>query len=161
MPTLLLSARQTDDAQLLWRACIAAKCRSSASMAWRLRESRSPEAALEFFKEVHKRTPGGETRRGIAHAFQVRLFESPGAVARMLGNGSGVTCPDTVPFTVWAATKYLGKYREAIAGGDVDTNCAIVALSTARDGLPEDWLRQIEGLPYATLIDRPDRKLRR
>ena len=25
MPTLLLSARQTDDAQLLWRACIAAK----------------------------------------------------------------------------------------------------------------------------------------
>ena len=23
MPTLLLSARQTDDAQLLWRACIA------------------------------------------------------------------------------------------------------------------------------------------
>jgi ADP-ribosylglycohydrolase len=75
----------------------------------------------------------------------------------MLGNGIGVTCPDTVPFTIWAAAKYLGKYREAIAatasvGGDVDTNCAIVggivALSTGWDGVPKNWLQEMEPLPH-------------
>jgi len=133
----------------------------AAAMAWRLRGNTSPEATLEFFNEVHKRTPDSETQRGIAHAFQVRQFESPQSAARTLGNGTGVTCPDTVPFTVWAAAKYLGRYREAIAatasvGGDIDTNCAIVggivSLSTGRKGFPEDWLSQIEKLPYAASL---------
>ena len=133
----------------------------AAAMAWRLRGKTSPEAIVEFFNEVHKRTPDGETRRGIDRAFQVRQFESLQAAARTLGNGSGVTCPDTVPFTVWAAAKYLGRYREAIAatasvGGDVDTNCAIVggivSLSTGRTGFPEDWLSQIERLPYVNAL---------
>src|SRR5262245_14838650 len=75
----------------------------AAAMAWRLRDNRSPEAAVEFFNEVHNRTPDCETRRGIAHAFQVRQFESPQSAARRLGNGIGVTCPDTVPFTIWSA----------------------------------------------------------
>jgi ADP-ribosylglycohydrolase len=132
----------------------------AAAMAWRLRENHSTDAAVEFFNEVHNRTPDGETRRGIAHAFQVRLFEAPGAAARVLGNGSGVTCPDTVPFAVWAAAKYLSNYREAIAatasvGGDVDTNCAIVggivALSSGGESLPEDWIQQIEKLSYSPI----------
>ena len=43
----------------------------------------------------------------------------------------GVTCQDTVPFTVWAAVKHMGDLRSALAvtasvGGDTDTNCAIV-----------------------------------
>jgi len=130
----------------------------AAAMAWRLREHPSADSVLEFFDEVQRRTPASETRRGIAHAFQIRQVESPQTAARFLGNGSGITCPDTVPFTVWAAAKYLGHYREAIAatasvGGDVDTNCAIVggivALSTGWPGLPEEWLRQMEPLPYA------------
>jgi ADP-ribosylglycohydrolase len=130
----------------------------AAAMAWRLRGNTSPDVPVEFLNEVHQRTPDGETRRGIAHAFQIRHFESPQAAARLLGNGIGVTCPDTVPFTIWAAAKYLHNYREAIAatasvGGDTDTNCAIVggivALSTGRKGFPEDWLSQMEKLPYA------------
>lgn len=36
MPTLLLSARQTDDAQLLWRACIAAKWEVVRVHGWRV-----------------------------------------------------------------------------------------------------------------------------
>src|SRR5206468_2170986 len=87
----------------------------AAAMAWRLRGKPAEEAVVEFFNEVHNRTPDGETRRGIAHAFQIRHFESPKAAARMLGNGSGVTCPDTVPFTLWSAAKYLRHYREVIA----------------------------------------------
>jgi ADP-ribosylglycohydrolase len=129
----------------------------AAAMAWRLRCKSSEEAVDEFFNEVQKRTPDGETRRGIAQAFNIRHLQSPQSAARMLGNGSGVTCPDTVPFTMWAAAKYPGNYREAIAatasvGGDVDTNCAIVggivALSTGLQGIPKDWLQQIEPLPY-------------
>jgi ADP-ribosylglycohydrolase len=130
----------------------------AAAMAWRLRGKTPEEAGTEFFNEVHKRTPDSETRRGIAQAFQIRHVESPQAAARVLGNGSRVICPDTVPFTLWTAAKYLGRYREAIAatasvGGDVDTNCAIVggivALSTGWEGIPKNWLREMEALPYA------------
>jgi len=130
----------------------------AAAMAWRLRGKTSEEAATEFFNEVHKRTPESETRRGIARAFEIRHVESPQAAARVVGNGSRVICPDTVPFTLWAAAKYLGKYREAIAatasvGGDVDTNCAIVggivSLSAGWEGIPKNWLKEMEALPYA------------
>ena len=130
----------------------------AAAMAWRLRGKTSEEATTEFFNEVHKRTPDGETRRGIAHAFQIRQFDSPQSAARLLGNGIGITCPDTVPFTIWAAAKYLGNYREAIAaaasvGGDIDTNCAIVggvvALSTGWEGIPKSWLDEMERLPQS------------
>src|SRR5262249_52137493 len=122
----------------------------AAALAWRLRDKSSAEAVVEFFNEVHQRTPDSETRRGIAHAFQIRQLESAQAAARLLGNGFGVTYPDTVPFTVWAAAKFLGRYREAIAatasvGGDVDTNCAIVggivALSAGWPAIPKDWLQ--------------------
>lgn len=104
---------------------------------------------------MHKRTPDSETRNGIARAFEVRHLDSAQSAARILGNGIGVTCPDTVPFTLWAAAKHLGNYRQAIAatasvGGDVDTNCAIVggivALSTGWQGIPKDWLQQMEAL---------------
>jgi ADP-ribosylglycohydrolase len=129
----------------------------AAAMAWRLRGRSGEEAVVEFFNEVQKGTPDGETRRRIAHAFEVRHIESAQSAARLLGNGSGVTCQDTVPFTIWAAAKYLGKFREAIAatasvGGDTDTNCAIVggivALSSGWDGIPCDWLTEMEALPY-------------
>ena len=134
----------------------------AAAMAWRLCENPSADSVAKFFNEVHRCTPDSETRRGIAHAFQVRQFQSPEAAARTLGNGSGITCPDTVPFTIWAAAKHLHNYREAIAatasvGGDVDTNCAIVggivALSTRYKGIPKDWLSQIEKLPYADSLN--------
>ena len=130
----------------------------AAAMAWRLRGKAPEEAAPEFFSEVHKRTPESETRSGIGRAFEIRHLESPQAAARLLGNGSRVICPDTVPFAVWAAAKYLGKYREAIAAtasvaGDVDTNCAIVggivALSAGWEGIPKNWLQEMEALPYA------------
>jgi ADP-ribosylglycohydrolase len=129
----------------------------AAAMAWRLRDQHSDEATLQFFNEVHKRTPDGETRRGIAHAFNIRKMGSVQSVARMLGNGSGVTCPDTVPFTIWCAANHLHDYRKAIAatasvGGDSDTNCAIVGgivgLSTGWNGFLPGWLNNMEPLPY-------------
>ena len=81
----------------------------AAAIAWQLRGRAGEEATKEFFNEIQKRTPDGEVRRGIAHAFQIRHFEKAGGAARLLGNGSGITCPDTVPFTIWCAAKYLGR----------------------------------------------------
>jgi ADP-ribosylglycohydrolase len=130
----------------------------AAAMAWRFRGRDAQTVATEFLNEIHERTPDGETRRGIAHALEIGPMDSPQAAARLLGNGSRVICPDTVPFAVWSAAKYFGKYREAIAatasvGGDVDTNCAIVggivALSAGWEGIPKNWLKEMEALPYA------------
>jgi len=45
MPTLLLSARQTDDAQKLWSACIAEKWEVVRVHAWRLPEISSKDIA--------------------------------------------------------------------------------------------------------------------
>ncbi len=129
----------------------------AAAVAWRLRGKPAEQASVELFDEVHKHTPDGEVRRGIAHAFKIRHFEKAEGAARLLGNGSRITCPDTVPFTIWAAAKYLGRFREAIAetasaGGDIDTNCAIVggivALSAEFNSIPKDWINEMEPLPY-------------
>jgi ADP-ribosylglycohydrolase len=127
-------------------------------MAWRFRGRNAQDVATQFLNEIYERTPDSETRRGIAQAIEIRHVESPHTAAQMLGNGSRVICPDTVPFAVWTSAKYFGKYREAIAatasvGGDIDTNCAIVggivALSTGWEGIPKNWQQEMEALPYA------------
>src|SRR6266545_956768 len=46
MPTLLLSARQTDDAQLLWRACIAAKWNVARVHGWQVSSLAASDVAI-------------------------------------------------------------------------------------------------------------------
>jgi ADP-ribosylglycohydrolase len=79
---------------------------------------------------------------------------------KALGNGPQVTAPDTVPFTLWSAAHHLNDYVGAlkqtiVAGGDCDTNAAIVggivALSVGRNGIPPEWRRQKEPLPFKEL----------
>jgi ADP-ribosylglycohydrolase len=81
-------------------------------------------------------------------------------VVRQLGNGSGVTAQDTVPYVLWCAAHWLDSYPEAIwrtaSGlGDIDTNCAmvggIVASYTGQEGIPAEWLRRREPLPVWAL----------
>src|SRR4029077_9048249 len=76
-------------------------------------------------------------------------------VARQLGNGSRISCQDTVPFCLWIAARHLDDYQLAIvhairAGGDIDTNAAIVggivALAVQANGIPPDWLADREQL---------------
>ncbi|EDY20784.1 ADP-ribosylation/Crystallin J1 [Chthoniobacter flavus Ellin428] len=121
---------------------------TAAAMAWRLRGMPKAQAAIELLQTVYDRTPDGETRIGIARAQKLPFFTAPAIAARVLGNGSAVTAPDTVPFVLWSAAKHLDDYREAlidtvIADGDCDTNCAmvggIVALYAGRESIPEDW----------------------
>jgi ADP-ribosylglycohydrolase len=120
----------------------------AAAMAWQLRDRPKEEAAHELLQAVYDRTPDGETRAGLGRALKLPFFTVPQIAARVLGNGSAVTAPDTVPYAVWSAAKHLGDYREALVStvtgdGDCDTNCAIVggivALYVGRQSIPAEW----------------------
>lgn len=106
------------------------------------------EAALEYL-------PPGETQNGLVEAANLPVATPPFEAARLLGSGQRVTAPDTVPFTLWCASRHLDNFSEAmwttVAGlGDRDTTCAIVggivALSAGRESIPKDWLRAREPL---------------
>ena len=72
-----------------------------------------------------------------------------------LGNGTGVSCQDTVPFCLWCAGTHLDSYEEAlwltVAGlGDRDTTCAIVGgIVALRSEIPTAWLAAREPLTGA------------
>jgi ADP-ribosylglycohydrolase len=120
----------------------------AAAMAWNLRGQPKEKAAAELMRSVYDGTPDGETRRGLGRALTLSFNTTPQVAGRILGNGSAVTAPDTVPFVIWSAARNLDDYREAVistvvADGDCDTNCAmvggIVALYAGRDSIPNDW----------------------
>ena len=121
----------------------------AAAMAWELKNTTAKERPVRFFDEILRLTPESRVRLGILRASQTP-FNVPGDdVAKLLGNGSLVTAPDTVPFCVWMAAHHLDNFKEALSetirvGGDCDTNAAIVggivALSAGRESIPMDWL---------------------
>jgi ADP-ribosylglycohydrolase len=136
----------------------------AAALASRLRGVPKEQAAGELLQGVYDRMPDGETRIGIARALKLPFFTAPQIAARVLGNGSAVTAPDTVPYTLWSAAKHLDNYREALVDtvtgdGDCDTNCAIVggivALYAGRESIPADWQAARERFPW----ERPSRAL--
>jgi ADP-ribosylglycohydrolase len=106
---------------------------------------------------VYDRIPDGETRVGVARAIKLPFFTAPEVAARVLGNGSAVTAPDTVPYVIWSAAKNIDDYREALVStvtgdGDCDTNCAmvggIVALYAGCDAIPEEWRQAREPFEF-------------
>ena len=153
---------------------------TAAAYAWQHRDRRGDEAVNRgLFDAVLAHTPAGEVREGIEHAATfvfdmsaeptVRLLDygisvvpfdvSIESVVRQLGNGSQVSCQDTVPFCVWVASQHLHNYQAAIVHtirvcGDIDTNCAIVggivALAVGAEGIPSAWRKDREALDCAT-----------
>ena len=106
------------------------------------------EAAIAY-------TPKSDTRTGIQKALSLSFTHSIESAVEILGNGSNVTAPDTVPFCLWCAARYINDFEEAlwetVSGlGDRDTTCAIVggivALSTGIEGIPSHWLSCRESL---------------
>ena len=108
-----------------------------------------------LFKTVLQYTPTGDVRNGIERAASFEFEMSIEGTSRLLGNGSRVSCQDTVPFCLWVAARHLDDYQTAIVsairtGGDIDTNAAIVggivALATGIDAIPDDWRADREEL---------------
>jgi ADP-ribosylglycohydrolase len=129
----------------------------AAALAWQTRNVPNDQRVKQLFDAVLEFTPEGKTRRGILIASQTPANVGTEVVAKALGNGSQVTAPDTVPFALWSAAHHLNDYVGAmkqtiIAGGDCDTNAAIVggivALSIGQNGIPLEWRKEKEKLPF-------------
>jgi ADP-ribosylglycohydrolase len=125
----------------------------AAAMACQLNHVFGAERADRLFASVLEHTPESRVREGIVLANKAPASAPVADVARVLGNGCEVTCPNTVPFCVWMAAHHLGSFvaplgKTMSVGGDCDTNaaivCGILALSVGRDGLPPGWLAKRE-----------------
>jgi ADP-ribosylglycohydrolase len=113
-------------------------------------------AAETIFDEVIAITPDSRVREGLKVASQIPGYEDIHKVAKILGNGSNVTAQDTAPFAIWCAAHNSQDYEKAIittimAGGDCDTNAAIVGgivgACVRREGIPPAWREAKEKLP--------------
>lgn len=112
------------------------------------RRDSTDQTRKESFEFVLDHTPDSRTREGIDAAARLKDADVSRA-ARVLGNGSRITCPDTVPLCLWCAARHLDSYVDALwtavaAFGDIDTNCAIVggivALGPPDSVIPAEWL---------------------
>ena len=97
---------------------------------------------------VLESTPHGFTHDAIDEARRVPATASIVDAAIALGNGSGVTAPDTVPLCLWVLAHHAITYEDALwttvhALGDRDTTCAIVgavaACALGVDSIPGAW----------------------
>jgi ADP-ribosylglycohydrolase len=127
----------------------------AAALAWRTRSEPTLVDAA-FLERVLAWVPDSVVRERIAqvHAFATDM--PIWTVVRTVGNGSGITAQDTVPFCLWCTAHHLDSYLAAIwrtadGLGDIDTNCAIVggivAARVGVEGLPAGWLARRERLP--------------
>lgn len=126
----------------------------AAALASQARGSEVP-AGLGFVETVRDLTPPGYTKTAISECLALAPGITPVEAARVLGNGAGVTAPDTVPFCLWVCSRFSHDFVEALwntvtALGDRDTTCAIVggivACQTGRAAIPADWLELREAI---------------
>lgn len=114
----------------------------------------------EFLTTVLRAVPKGYTHDAIAEALALPEDADVIVAAKALGNGSGVTVPDTVPLCLWVVARQLEaqepSFEDALwttvsALGDRDTTCAIVGgILVGRTGverIPVRWLAAREALP--------------
>ena len=127
----------------------------AAALAW---QRRGTDATLgrSWIAAIRDAIPKGYTRDAVAEALDVAPDATIVAAAKALGNGSGITAPDTVPLCLWIAAHASDGFEHALwqtvsALGDRDTTCAIVggilALTDHHEGIPPRWLQSREALP--------------
>ena len=92
----------------------------------------------DLFRHILEVTPSGEVYNGLMKANVLALDAPLGKAIQSLGNGSHVTCQDTVPLCCWITIRGIALYlsdaqfyekvitETAACQGDVDTTCAIV-----------------------------------
>lgn len=110
-------------------------------------------SANEIIEKVYNETPESDTKYAIRKALQIPKNSNIDFAISVLGNGSRVIAPDTVPIAIWCIAHYKDNYEEALwkmvsALGDRDTTCAIVgsvvALNTGIEGIPANWIKSTE-----------------
>jgi ADP-ribosylglycohydrolase len=113
-------------------------------------------AGTDLIDAVVARVPDSEVAAGLRRASRIAAPADPRHVAAMVGCGERISAMDTVPYAIWCAARHPDDLVEALwttalAGGDIDTTCAIVggivAARTGLDGVPADWLTACEPLP--------------
>lgn len=118
-----------------------------------LATGKKPKTLVERVIDV---TPDSEVRDRLERAKRVEGNWHLSDVVALLGHGSRITAQDTVAFAIWVASYHLKDYEDALwltvaAGGDIDTNCAIVGgivgARVGRKGIPKEWLNRRERLP--------------
>lgn len=123
--------------------------------AWRVACKKAAPSLTDMCEFVLTKTPAGTTADGIYSAMKLPEHTSPSDAATVLGNGSHVTCVDTVPFCIWCAGRHMESFEDSMwstvsAMGDMDTTCAIVgsivALAVGIEGLPVEWISSRESL---------------
>lgn len=128
----------------------------SAALARQFRENGALLSPKTFLEQIGSFTPPSIVRDKILLASSLSFGNTIWEIIKDLGNGSGISAQDTVPFAVWCAAQHLNNYPEALwltasGFGDMDTNCAIVggivATYTGVEGIPEEWVRRREELP--------------
>lgn len=109
--------------------------------------------AEQLYYDLLRCTPEGQVRQGIEKAQSLKFDLPIGKVIEVLGNGTHVTCQDTVPLCCYLTIKHLSldkieeMYEKAIieasmAFGDVDTNCAIIGgMLGVVSPPPDKWKR--------------------
>lgn len=118
----------------------------AAQLSWQSRAQ--PSLGAPWLEEVRDAVPVGYTREGIDEALGLAADTNIVDAAKALGNGAGVTAPDTVPLCLWVVAHRSATYADALwtvvrALGDRDTTAAIVggilALRVGYEGIPRAW----------------------
>lgn len=126
----------------------------AAQLAWRTRSQ--PTLGVPWLREVREAVPPGYTRDAIDEALSLPATVGIGNAANVLGNGSAVTAPDTVPLCLWVVAHHGSSFEEALwmvvrALGDRDTTAAIVggilALRSGYGAIPTAWREARERWP--------------
>jgi ADP-ribosylglycohydrolase len=127
--------------------------------AWLAADNRNslPRSGPELLRTVATRlAPSLRVTAGLAKAVGLAPDTPLSRAVADLGNGSRVSCQDTVPLALWLALNRLGDYEGAVraaiaAGGDTDTTAAIVGSIVAAYGgsacIPARWRSLVEPLP--------------
>lgn len=119
-------------------------------------EGADAPSRAEFLREVADHVPESDVRSRLLVAAHFSDRTSVRHAASVLGSGTLISAPDTVPFALWSAAGHLDDLGEAlwqtVAGwGDRDTTCAIaggvVASRTGTGRLPAAWHEAREGIP--------------
>lgn len=86
----------------------------AAALAWQARgESDRPDRRA-FLDRVLGHVPDSIVREKIRHARDLDAKASVLLAVAALGNGTGVSAQDTVPFALWCAGEQLGNFEEAL-----------------------------------------------